>query len=914
MSTRKRVCLPFLPGILVTLLVTSIFSSCSGSSKLRKLLPDCLPTELTDLLEEPDDAGLREYALENGMTPLTDLLGYFQEAYDCRTPEQFLKSEQVLQKPHERVAVVLADEFGQTYYLNMLHAVTSHDAADRREIRRLLKLCRSATTSPQPAEQIKQLREAVSHFKHVGFEQGTAIAMDTLAELYVRTGDARRSESCGREALEDFRRLDYPRLTCQVLGSMGSVYLGRGQVDSMHVCWDEALRIAVSNRLPDQAPRILNFYARLYQRQGRVALAHEMLQASLELSNQYQAGDVSTRFVIELAEFYAHFGYWTLADRLLDRASVIARGNPCHVYSLFLRATLEARVLMARGGLDEADRAYREARTLLGASPHPDDKARLYWFWAEGLIARGDPARALVLADEALQLPSSIPDRLWLTKAEAALQTGDLQTSSDALDHFAATLSAGEALHGNEWITHDALRVDLALARGDTTSAWNAAAVGLARLERYFAATDASADGYIVAARAQRLRASLLHLVRDQPELGLGVSLHWIELFRSLGTRPAGASGTASENPETVRQKIAAAATGTIASVRRLGACHLTYAVAGNQVWRWTVTRDGVRQDVLPQDSDSLRALVAEASALVSARTAQPKRPARVVLGELSDVLLPDILRTNPADTSTVLVTADDYLGAFPFETLDVDPDGYVPLLMRHDVAYLRPNGSGMYHAPTGNNIVFLSPSTASDLQSYGFQPSLRAAPVEASVAASLVPHSRVFSGPKATKRALTAGWEQSELIYIIGHMIHDPDVPYFVLLPTAPSSPGATIENRYLDVSDVRSANLARCSLVVLSGCSSGLPYTREGVVAPSFAHVFIDAGARAVVHTFWDIDDQVACDLMANFIRRRESGVSTVRALADARRAAISANKWAPFDWSSYGVTIGSVELLAQ
>ena len=72
------------------------------------------------------------------------------------------------------------------------------------------------------------------------------------------------------------------------------------------------------------------------------------------------------------------------------------------------------------------------------------------------------------------------------------------------------------------------------------------------------------------------------------------------------------------------------------------------------------------------------------------------------------------------------------------------------------------------------------------------------------------------------------------------------------MFLPLARDSSGLD-ESNYLDIEDIRSADLSRCRLVVLSSCGSGVGYMTGRISIPSLAEGFVQAGASAVVHTSW-------------------------------------------------------------
>jgi CHAT domain-containing protein len=232
-------------------------------------------------------------------------------------------------------------------------------------------------------------------------------------------------------------------------------------------------------------------------------------------------------------------------------------------------------------------------------------------------------------------------------------------------------------------------------------------------------------------------------------------------------------------------------------------------------------------------------------------------------------------------------------------------------LLADHDVAYLRPGLTSRVAPVVSPPLVFVSPEPQGELtHRFPFQPALQAAVDEARAVQSALPGARLLTGEQATRKALLSSWETTGVVYVIGHVLRDPEVPFMVMIPAAPTPEARS--SAYVEVADIRSMDLSRCGLVVLSGCSSGLPYAGQGAHAPSLAQACIDAGARSVVHTFWDIDDREASDLMTDFIDKRRNGMTTIRALAEAKRARMQSAGAGSFDWASYGILINSPELV--
>src|SRR5262249_15467078 len=98
--------------------------------------------------------------------------------------------------------------------------------------------------------------------------------------------------------------------------------------------------------------------------------------------------------------------------------------------------------------------------------------------------------------------------------------------------------------------------------------------------------------------------------------------------------------------------------------------------------------------------------------------------------------------------------------------------------------------------------------------------------------------------------------WPGASIIYLAAHHVRDADAPFLGYVPLA-APPGAPASAGFLEVADVQSMDLSSCRLAVLASCASGVPYrtaTRPGV---SLGDAVVDAGAHAVVPSFWDVGD---------------------------------------------------------
>src|SRR5262249_3604003 len=124
---------------------------------------------------------------------------------------------------------------------------------------------------------------------------------------------------------------------------------------------------------------------------------------------------------------------------------------------------------------------------------------------------------------------------------------------------------------------------------------------------------------------------------------------------------------------------------------------------------------------------------------------------------------------------------------------------------------------------------------------------------------------------------------------------------------PLAPSAADRE-EDSYLDVTDVRSADLSHCGLVVLSSCGSGANYVTGRVATPSLAEAFVEAGAEAVIGTSWSLKDEDAARVMHAFTSVYvPSENNAVIALNKARRQLLE-DGGTPNVWASYSIMLGS------
>jgi CHAT domain-containing protein len=157
-----------------------------------------------------------------------------------------------------------------------------------------------------------------------------------------------------------------------------------------------------------------------------------------------------------------------------------------------------------------------------------------------------------------------------------------------------------------------------------------------------------------------------------------------------------------------------------------------------------------------------------------------------------------------------------------------------------------------------------------------------------------------LLSGEAATRERFINAAAGSALIHYAGHADSDAGDSYGALL-LAPTDRDSGI----LASGDIARLSLVRHPLVVLAACGTfrGDPIHAAGM--SSLVRAFLLAGARAVVGTLWEVDDDIS-PLFLRFHQQLRAGVSPAHAVRAAQLEMIHASDarlrhpatWAPFE----------------
>jgi tetratricopeptide (TPR) repeat protein len=309
----------------------------------------------------------------------------------------------------------------------------------------------------------------------------------------------------------------------------------------------------------------------------------------------------------------------------------------------------------------------------------------------------------------------------------------------------------------------------------------------------------------------------------------------------------------------------------------------LAYALGSRESFLWFVTRDRIASFNLP-----CRDLIEDASSRAWQRLSTAGDGPEVE--ELSRMLLPDqVERLLPR---RLLISPDGRLHLIPFSMLH-EPGGR-SLLLNHEVSSL-PSASflvGLRHKLSSRPLAPKQLATLADPVFEADDPRLSRLGMgragvsnqllgghlerlpssrrEAEKILGLVSPSKRFQAFdfQASRRVILSPQLASfQMLHITTHHIADSHPDFSGLVLSRFDEHGRP-QNGFVRASEIYSLHLP-AELVVLSACGTGLGPDVRGEGPMGMARAFLHAGARRVVVSLWDVEDDATTELMARFYR---------------------------------------------
>jgi CHAT domain-containing protein/tetratricopeptide (TPR) repeat protein len=304
---------------------------------------------------------------------------------------------------------------------------------------------------------------------------------------------------------------------------------------------------------------------------------------------------------------------------------------------------------------------------------------------------------------------------------------------------------------------------------------------------------------------------------------------------------------------------------GASATARRIprGVAAIEYAVLPRKLVLFLASHDGVSAETIAIARDELAARVDAFAAQLRGRGKVEKQAAELY------ALLIAPLRARLEGVEELVIVPDQQLHALPFGAL-YDPSRSRYLIEDFAIRFAPAASVAGRDAvgPLSPALVVADPPAAD-------RPRLELSREEALRIASMH-QATLLSGDGATRERFVAAAAESALIHYAGHADSDPATSFGALLLA-----GSGI----LDSTAIRHLSLPLEPLVVLGACGTARGDTRHVAGMASIARAFLTAGARGVVGTLWEVDDDVAAALFSRFHQNLRAGASPARALRDAQ-----------------------------
>lgn len=166
---------------------------------------------------------------------------------------------------------------------------------------------------------------------------------------------------------------------------------------------------------------------------------------------------------------------------------------------------------------------------------------------------------------------------------------------------------------------------------------------------------------------------------------------------------------------------------------------------------------------------------------------------------------------------------------------------------------------------------------------------------------ASLIKGAELYTGPAATKGNFLKVAGRARILHLSSHGLVDPQDPNLSFI--AFSQPGGLNREELLYFNDLYRLPLNN-ELTVLSACETALGRLDAGETTMSMATAFTAAGARSIVTTLWQVDDEATKKAIVSFYRHLGAGLSRATALHDAQTELLDGEYAHPYYWS--GLTL--------
>ncbi|MFY9821861.1 MAG: CHAT domain-containing protein, partial [Thermoanaerobaculia bacterium] len=355
----------------------------------------------------------------------------------------------------------------------------------------------------------------------------------------------------------------------------------------------------------------------------------------------------------------------------------------------------------------------------------------------------------------------------------------------------------------------------------------------------------------------------------------------------------------------------------------------LEYHLGRERSFLWAVTEKGLTAYELPRRAEVEETARRGYELLERSRETLAQRPAEESLQELSDLLLRPV--AGLLGRKRLLIVPDGALHYLPFAVLPV-PGSSQPLVAGHEVvaspsasalAVARRELAGRRPAPRALAVVADPVFEAGDprVKATGVVTVARHEPsaargdrfqrlgysrAEAEAVAALVPPDERLDalGFQASRETVLSGaLGRYRIVHFATHGMLDAENPGLSKLVLSQVDEQGRPRNGFVWAHEIFGLRLP-ADLVVLSACQTALGKEIRGEGLVGLTRGFQYAGARAVLVSLWEVDDEATAELMRLLYRGMlERGEAPAAALRSAQDALRQRPEWnAPYFWAGF------------
>jgi CHAT domain-containing protein len=308
----------------------------------------------------------------------------------------------------------------------------------------------------------------------------------------------------------------------------------------------------------------------------------------------------------------------------------------------------------------------------------------------------------------------------------------------------------------------------------------------------------------------------------------------------------------------------------------------VAFVVDAKRIAGVTLKRDGLEEDIQ------------KFRTLISTLDSNYQPSARALYDRLVLPVLPEL------KTTKLVIAGHGALHYLPFATLSDDKTflgDQFNLSFLPSASTIQFMGRSFTTSKPGNILVLGNPDLGDRKYDLAF------AEKEALIVSRTLPQSEVFLRKNANKTNLKANAAGFRFLHLAMHGVFDTKNPLDSALLLAPEKLDDPQSGR-LTIGDLYTMRID-VDLVTLSACESGLGGIGNGDELIGLSRGFMYAGARSILSSLWQVDDQATAILMEVFYRSRGQGMASGEALREAQREVRSKGYIHPFFWAAFQLT---------